>query len=234
MSSTRFDRSAAGSLLIAGLSLVACVRDPLTGVCPDAAPGELILTEIRGPQDGTNRDVQWLELRNLGDQELALGGLRVEFTNLQGEPDGAFFVRDGELVVAPGEAVVLGGGNPALERYVDYDYTRDWSSTRDEDEDGVPDDDDGDGEPDRSVRDLPGAGYVALESCGVELDRVFVARLPPCGTLFWPEGGAGDRAGGEGWASDCAADMGGSHPGTPGEANDAPACSDEQLAEACS
>lgn len=204
--------------------LVACVRPPLAGVCPEVQAGDLVLTEVRGPQTGDNSYRQWLELYNASDEPLALGGLGVAFTDLDGTPGGGFFVRDEGLVVDPGAYVVLGGGDPSRFPEIDYDYTNDWSSTR-TDEDGALVDADRDGEPDHFVSDLPGGGFVDIHSCGLRVDRVLLRGLPAVGTLFWPgEPDADANDDGATWCVDdfSVAPTGSGVRGTPGEAN--PAC----------
>lgn len=210
-------------LLVAALS--ACVRPPLTEGCPDVQVGELVITEIRGPQGSEYR--QWIELYNAGDEDIALGGLAVEFTRLDGKPDGRFAVRDDALTVAPGEYVVLGGGPPTSHAYIDYDYTVDYFRTKDElppgMPDGEPDDADFDGKIDKHTKNLPTSGFVDLVACGVSIDRVLLHSLPNPGTLYWPgEPDAAANDDGSAWCSDTFT-LGPDHPtaifGTPGEPN---------------
>src|SRR5690606_4540693 len=122
----RIDRlSRLGSFIALAVPL-ACVRPPVTGACPEVQAGGLTITEIRGAQSGPYR--QWIELYNAGDADIAVAGMSLVFTRLNGAPGGRLFIRDEGLVVAPGAHVVLGGGDPARYGYIDYDYTPDWHS----------------------------------------------------------------------------------------------------------
>jgi hypothetical protein len=58
--------------------VAACVRDPLADGCPDLAEGDLVITEMRGPQSGSYR--QWIEVYNPSDAPIPAAGLRLEFT----------------------------------------------------------------------------------------------------------------------------------------------------------
>lgn len=192
-------------------ALVACVRPPLTEACPEVQVGELVLTEFRGEQAGSYR--QWIELYNASDDDVALAGLTVAFTSQDGDPLGRLIVRDPELVVAPGAYVVLGGGDPTRDAYIDYDYTGDWHS-----EPGPEDPPGAALEP----KDIRPGGFVDLYACDTLVDRVLLRSLPEAGTLFWP--GEPDAAGNDDGASWCAdatsvIPTGTGVFGTPGEAN---------------
>ena len=169
--------------------------------------GALTITEIRGPQAGPYR--QWIELHNASDDVLALAGMSVVFTQLDGDLGGRLIVRDEGLTVDPGAYVVLGGGDPGYFGYIDYDYTPDWHS----------------GSNVETPSDLPRGGFVDLRACDVVVDSVLLRGLPAEVTLFWP--GPPDPAGnddGVAWCVDDFSVAGTSEVpfGTPGEAN--PAC----------
>lgn len=186
---------------------LACVRPPLAGVCPEVQAGALTITEIRGPQAGVYR--QWIELYNASDDDIALAGMSLVFTQLDGGLGGRLFIRDEGLVVAPGAHVVLGGGDPGRYGYIDYDYTPDWHSASDVE----------------TPRDLPSGGFVDLHACDVLVDRVLLRGLPDAGTLFWPgPPAAADNDDGAAWCVDTVSVAGTSADpyGTPGEVN--PAC----------
>lgn len=211
----RIDLSRLGPPLCvaATVTIGACVRPPLPEVCPELAPGALVLTEYRGPQTGSYR--QWIELYNASDAPIDLGGVTVRFEPLDGGAGTRFLVRDGELVVEPGAYVVLGGGAPDRFDYIDYDYTVDYHSAVD------PEDPDAELQP----RDLPSGGFVDIYSCDEKIDSVLLRGLPEAGTLFWP--GAPSAEGNDDATTWCVDDFtvsntGTGARGTPGEAN--PAC----------
>ncbi len=142
----------------------ACVRDPLPGGCPRIEPGALVVSELRGPQNGSYR--QWIEVYNAGDTPIAVQGLRFAFTKLDGTAPVAFAVRSEGLEVAPGAYLVLGGGDPEEEDYIDYDYTADYHSSTS-----------------ASPRDLYGAARLELTACDRVIDQVVYQTLPTAGTL---------------------------------------------------
>ena len=49
---------------LAILGLVGCARDPVDAVCPQLTAGDLVLTEVRGPQNPEDTDGPWIELFN--------------------------------------------------------------------------------------------------------------------------------------------------------------------------
>lgn len=207
--SVRIDLSRLGpSLILAATGAIgACVRPPLPEVCPDLAPGDLVLTEYRGPQTGSYR--QWIELYNASDAPIDLAGISLHFEPLDGGEGSRFLVRDEDLVIEPGAYVVLGGGDPARFDYIDYDFTVDYHSSTNPDE----------------PRELPSGGFVAVYSCDREIDSVLLRGLPEEGTLFWP--GTPDAAANDDSTTWCVDDFtvsntGTGKRGTPGEAN--PAC----------
>jgi hypothetical protein len=198
------DRSRLGPALCAAVLPFACVREPLTGGCPDLAAGELVITEIRGEQAGSYR--QWMELYNASDRELSLGGLRVRFVPFDGSAPTGFFLRDAELTLAPGAYAVLGGAGAAPVDYIDYDYTRDFHSASNPD----------------SPTSLPGGGFFELTACDELIDQVRVDLLPNPGTWFLtgaPGADANDDV--AAWCVDdfTVANTGVGVRGTPGEAN---------------
>ena len=54
-------RGAYGLLL---LGWAACARDPVAAVCPQIGEGDLVVTEIRGPQKPDDLNGPWVELFN--------------------------------------------------------------------------------------------------------------------------------------------------------------------------
>ncbi len=205
------DRFSGAPLL---LLVAACVRPPLADGCPDLAEGDLVISEMRGPQSGSYR--QWIEVYNPTDAPIPANGLRFEFTRLDGSNFFTFFVRDEALSIAPGGSIVIGGGAPEEHPYIDYDYTGDHHSTTPGKE--------------NDPSDLYGAGTLDLSVCGLPLDHIFYT-LPSEGTLSLdgsapPDAATNDTANADkddGW---CANLSPGEGPqtgiglnGSPGEAN---------------
>lgn len=201
-----------------GLAVAAgCVRPPLDEFCPEVAPGDLVLTEVRGPQPGSYR--QWIELYNAGDEPVALGGLRVQFEELDGDAGVQLLVRDADLVVEPGAYVVLGGGDPETRPYIDYDYTSDLHQPLD--------DADGSYTPAQlDPRDLDSAARVVVRMCEVVVDVAVYRGLPELGTLALDGAAAPDAADNDDSARGWCVDERAGGPttetgvrGSPGEAN---------------
>lgn len=204
MSLVRFDRWRLGTVLCAAALPSSCVREPMTAGCPDLAEGELAITEIRGPQQGSYAD--WLEVYNASDRPLALGGLIVRVSAFDGSTSLRLFVRDGELELAPGDYFVLGGKGTLTADYLDYDYTRDYHS---------------DAHPEQP-RALPTGGFFELLTCDAVVDSVRVPALPNPGSWFWAgEPGADANDDPAGWCVDdfTVSNTGIGARGTPGEAN---------------
>jgi hypothetical protein len=117
---------ARGSIaLLAGLwTAGGCVREPLP--CQSALEeGDVVVTEIRGPQEGTRGE--WFELYNTTSEALELRGLRgalqpLEGSAVDGEVQLTFLVRD-SLVVEAGAYVVLGTLPLDASRRPEVDYS---------------------------------------------------------------------------------------------------------------
>lgn len=157
----------------------------------DLSPGDLVLTEIRGPQEGTWGE--WFELYNASGRELDLQGLRGTLERLKGsEVDGeaavTFLVRE-PLAVQPEGYVVLGTLPLDTSRRPDVDYSIN-DDFRIEPEiveasGGViipPEDENAD------PRTLFGSARLRLHSCEQEIDSFTYAGLPALGTLSFDGG----------------------------------------------
>jgi hypothetical protein len=184
--------------IVAALLVAACARDPLPQVCPEVAAGDLVLTEIRGAQTGTDAPGQWVELANASARAVDLAGLGLRMRRLDGSADLTVFVRAARPLAA-GSYAVLGrfaaGVPPANVTYADLD---DLSAS------------------------LYSSGALELEACGDLVDRVVYRGLPAQGSLAFdgardPSGDGNDAE--AAWCADAAGD---GHPGSPGARN--PAC----------
>lgn len=136
-----------------------CAREPADTPCPPVGAGELVLTEIRGPQSGDDGYGEWLEIYNASPGEIDLAGLALTIFKLDGSSESHILVRRHITVAADGYAVVgrqLAGQEPA---YVDYGYITDFD------------------------RDLYDSGAIELSSCGQSIDITVYRNLPTRGTL---------------------------------------------------
>ncbi len=181
--------------LCAGLVAIAsagCSRPPVGQFCPDVAEGELIITEIRGPQTGGDNRGQWFEVYNAAETAIDLRGLRVEFYNRQGSlapPGRPILVRAEDFTIEPGTYVTFGNHDPLTQPgFVDYTFITDYFTTRAPDADeelallelGLePEDFTG-----RQPKDLERAGRIDLVACGQLIDRLRYETLPSEGSLI--------------------------------------------------
>ncbi|HLL25062.1 MAG TPA: lamin tail domain-containing protein [Kofleriaceae bacterium] len=187
-------------LAIAGLA--ACARDPEEAVCPDVAVGELIVTEVHGPQTPTDAaNGEWIELYNASGNTIDLEGVRVRFRRKDGSSETRILVRD-SVTVAAGGYVVLGlflndSTRPA---HVDYGFAGDFTGSW-----------------------LAGAA-IDVESCGTRIDRATYDVLPKLGSFSLtgampPNADMNDDL--RFWCTN-AARVGATYPGSPQQAN--PTC----------
>jgi hypothetical protein len=89
-------------LLLAG----GCSRDGLEWTTPEVAPGDLVVSEVRGDQTGVDGYGEWIEIYAAADADLA--GLEIRVRRIDGSASGTVLVR-ASLPVAPGDYAVLGG-----------------------------------------------------------------------------------------------------------------------------
>ena len=141
-----------GSVIL--VMAAACGREPLDWVCPDVGYGDLVLTEIRGPQTGSDSP-DWFEIYNASDRPLDLYGAQFFIRRLNGENPRTIIVRDESVVVEPGAYVVLGQTFPGEEpAHIDYGYAQDFPV-------GLYD-----------------TAAIDILACGEVIDRVEYRRLP--------------------------------------------------------
>jgi len=190
----RYHRGVRAAALIVVLA-PACVRAPAEAVCPDLAPGELVLTELRGPQATEDAGGTWLELYNASGRRLDLAGLQLRFRHVDDSGVISVLVRRA-LDARIGAYVVLGqfdDADPPL--HVDYGFFNDYREAW-----------------------LPRAA-VEITACGTIIDQARYDALPRMGTYSLggaPDAGRNDLE--SSWCTD-ATQVGATYPGTPKSAN---------------
>jgi len=203
-----------------------CARDPepLYG-CHDLEPGDVRITEIRGPQAVADNRGQWIELANLTGEVIDLGGVAIDIEQLNGDGKGRWLVRSRSALVDAGGFFVMGhhGPNPDdVPPFIDYSFFTDWFTEAPTISLTLPDGTTfempvfGSESATKSVYD---EARLKIDACGVELDSVVYRGLPNNGTHSLDVATMT-------WCSDetPAEDDGGPQfyigiPGTPGETN---------------
>lgn len=187
-------------LLVLGIALGAtgCVRDPADGACPALGDGDLVVTEIGGPQTGMDTLQPWLELYNASGASVDLLGVKVRFRRPDGSSETDTIVRS-SVIVAAGDYAVLGlSPDGQLEPYIDYGISVDFHAS------------------------WPSAAAVDVEVCNTRIDRIQYTSLPRAGTYSLgtrpPTAEANDLP--AMWCTDTTINVG-SFPGTPQKANTA-------------
>lgn len=147
-------------MVTAAVAAVACLpRDGVSAVCPDVEEGDLVVSELRGPQEGADSFGQWIEVYNAGEQPVDLYGLRVTFVPSDGSDLIALLIRREGAEVGPGEFAVLGAQDDERRpEHVDYGF--------------------GD-----ELTNLAPAARVQLAACGTEVDSLLYRSLPTAGSL---------------------------------------------------
>lgn len=116
---------------LAGLCLLiasGCARDPIEAECPNLAEGQLVITEVRGPQmDDADTLGSWVELFNDGGAPIDLQGITLRFRQLDGTGPIEVRVRR-SVMIAPGGYAVLGRVDDTMRpAHVDYGFLADFS-----------------------------------------------------------------------------------------------------------
>lgn len=151
-------------LCVAALAL-ACERQPLEDVCPSVAVGDLVLTEIRGPQSGADSYGQWIEVYNAGAGSIDLYGLTIDILRVDGGSEGRLYVREPNVVLPSDGYAVLGAAEPTrVPAHMDYGYLPDF---------------------DRDYYDSAG---VTVSACGVVIDQLVYRNITATGS--WSLDGA--------------------------------------------
>lgn len=149
---------AAVGVTLALLAATGCVVEAEPEIAPALAPGDLVITELRGPQSGSDDRGQFIELYNATGDALDLRGLVIRLYRLDGSSEARVIVRQPLPVAAGGYAVLGPGSALAALPYVDYAMENDMTS------------------------DLFPAGAVDVSARGVQIDRVVYGTLPPSGS----------------------------------------------------
>ena len=183
--------------------VVACAEDPLPYVCPAVDPGQLVVTELRGPQSEADTRGQWLELTNVGGGTVDLEGLHIVTYQLDGTNEMDGIVRY-KRELDDGERFVVGKyASATMPAWIDYDFNHEWPS------------------------DVSADAVVELRACGEIIDAIVYHGLPTTGTyslgLEPPDADGNDDE--EAWCNDTQpppddepmTEIG--IPGTPGEEN---------------
>lgn len=166
--------------------------------CPAIGEGDLVVTEIGGPQTGFDTLQPWIELYNASGASQDLYGVKIRFRRPDGSNETDTIVRR-SLTVAAGDYVTLGlDDDLALEPYIDYGIAADFHAS------------------------WPSAAAVDVEVCNLRIDRVQYSSLPKTGTYSLgttpPTAAANDLP--AMWCTDTTTTAG-SFPGTPQKANTA-------------
>lgn len=144
----------AGACALLAVCIAGCGREPTEEICPDVQAGELVLTELRGPQSGADTYGQWIELFNATDAALELRGLQIAFTPGDGSDPLRLIVRR-DLELESEGYVVLGRAElDDVPAHMDYGFG--------------PEFDDG----------LDPSGVVDVEACDEVIDRFVYLELP--------------------------------------------------------
>jgi len=191
------------ALGMAFVALLGCERDPRVAVCPELGPGDLVVSEIRGDQSGSDDELgEWIELYNASSQSIDLKGVAVVVQRLDGGSNARLVFRR-DVIVDAGEYAVLGRFfdlPELLPAYVSYGYSEDFDSS------------------------LYDTGAIEIYACGTLTDQLIYRNLPSTGTYAFdgaldPDAAANDDA--DLWCTDAVSGVPLAS-GTPGERN--PAC----------
>ena len=192
----------AAATVMALAAAVGCAREPEEFICPEVAPGDLVVTELRGPQSSPNSLPQWIEIANVSAEDLDLEGLHLDLLRPDGSSALDMIVRYNRPLAAGGYYVLGFVSDTMLANGVDY---------------GLAGEHDG---------ELYEDGVLSLVACGETIDKVVYNDLPKAGT--WSLGAsppsAEDNDGEMAWCVDGTEAPDGPTtelgvPGTPGEVN---------------
>jgi len=195
-----YDGAVRAAGLVVMLAAAACAREPAEAVCPALVAGDLVVTEVRGPQVPEDASGAWIELYNASGGPIDLLGIRVRFRSLQdAKAAGIPILVRRSLAAAARSYTVLGLFDDAdPPPHVDYGFLGDFSAHE---------------------RAWVDQGAVEVETCGALIDHAPYDLLPDKGTHSL--GGAPDANRNDlpaSWCTD-ATQVGATFPGTPRSQN---------------
>jgi hypothetical protein len=186
----RYDSAVRGSLALC-LLLAGCERDPVTAICPKIGEGDLVVTEIRGPQSPDDSNGPWVELFDPTAGSIDLEGTRIRFRKKDGSSEVDILVRDSVVIDSGGYSVLGIFSDLSPPAFADYNFSGDFRET------------------------WLASAAVDVETCGTLVDRATYDSLPDTGTFSFgttpPSADLNDDLGM--WCTDP------SSAGTPGAAN---------------
>ncbi|MEZ4365397.1 MAG: hypothetical protein R2939_03805 [Kofleriaceae bacterium] len=122
-----FPARVVAALAAIGPTLVgACERAADPDLAPELAPGDLVITEVRGAQAGADDSGQFIELYNASGVEVDLRGLALRLLRLDGSSQVRVLVRGSVPVAAGGYATLEPDLLEAQPAYVDYAAATDY------------------------------------------------------------------------------------------------------------
>jgi hypothetical protein len=177
-----------------------CARAPAPEICPRIEPGELVISELRGPQTGNDVVDPYIELYNASGRTLDLQGVWIRQIARNGAQH-ELVIRE-SLKVADGGYVVIGPGLDEPNAWVDYAVGWDIPGGN-----AAPDEG-GEAQLPTDLLRYPDGGFFELESCDELIDAVEVGVdvLPQLGTLACGNGQTPPDAEANDLATDPAAD----------------------------
>jgi hypothetical protein len=186
------------------LTLGGCVTEPVPQVCPELAPGDVVIDEInQAYAENLIPTPGFVELANVSGAPISSFGLRLRMRSVGASTDALMIVRD-TTEIPDGGHFVLGFNEPDMAwPGIDFGIGADYLQERVLSEGLLP------------------TGLLTLEVCDVELDEVIYDALPADGSwslgVTPPDADANDDP--DNWCADEVVPPFGSLRGTPGEAN---------------
>lgn len=182
--------------VVASVLGAGCTRDAADALCPDITEGDLVVTEIAGPQTGNDVFNPYVELYNASGATIDLYGVRVRFRRMDGSGETPIIVRR-NLPAAPGSYTALGLDDDAdLDGYLDYGFASDFQTG------------------------WLSSAAIDVEACGTRIDRATYSSLPNMGSYSLgampPTEEANDLP--ASWCTDATVSVAGV-PGSPQQAN---------------
>jgi hypothetical protein len=180
-----------------------CTQEQVAAECPSLSVGDLVVTEIRGDQNGTYGE--WIELANTRSSTIDLRGLQLRIRQLDGGGADTMIIRR-SLIVAANDHVVLGAfPDDARPAHVDYGWHPDLLQSG------------------GAIKHLYDGAALDVTACDLTIDRVVWNDLPSQGSYslgVMPPSAAGNDAIAA-WCTDAIDDdpIAPGLPGTPGVSN---------------